>query len=785
MREALSSEALDPVADMDPAEERLIAAARVAVCGGAAKVARDSHTHGARPAIAGYELIREIGRGGQGVVYQARQRSTGRDVAIKMLRQGMLATGGEQARLEREVRILAQLRHPGIVAIHDSGTAAGLSYVVMDYIDGSALDAHLAETRATLRERVELFARVADAVHAAHVRGVIHRDLKPANVRVDADGGPHVLDFGVAKLLETDTPLASLTLTGQFLGSLQWAAPEQARGDQSAVDVRTDVYALGVIFWQAIIGDFPYPVDGDVSRVMAMIKSVEPSATRRARSRVPFDVETILRRCLQKDPARRYQSAAELADDLRRFLDGRAIAARRDSQWYVLRKTIARHRLVFGLVAAMLVVATGSAIGFAWMYRVSEVARQDVERANRELRRDLFAATPSLTDTVLDFDDGRMDERFVATGAVRVDGGRLIAECTTQNEAAWTLIPSRSVLRGDFDITIDFALESDAPLVSGATQCVIHLVNVRMGHYESWVARYREKDPKCPDVPEDAYIAGGGGNCPPGRAGASGNEGRLRITRQGSMSTSYYWDGAWKELHRQPIPDDVLGFEVVVRRILSDAPLRYSFDRLTVRTAFPHRALCLEEYLDDFSGSVVDPRFRLEESFGSPSEDAGRLNLVKLDGYSGFVRGTLDSSRFLVCGDFDLSAEYWLSEWPELQTGERTAGLALLNAADHRPVAIVERVRDAGGHNGTIRDFIRVRASERETTATNTDPQGGLLLSRRSDQLTISARDSEDWRDIFVGAITSGDLSFQYFHGGTDLAHRSAVQFDNLRLTPR
>lgn len=378
-------------------EVSLIHRARQALRGGDdAQVVRDSPT--AVIEIDGYDLIREVGRGGQGIVYQALQRSTQRHVAIKVLRHGLLATASEHARLEREVRVLAQLRHPGIVTIHDSGRSGSFSYVVMDYIEGVPLDAHLARTQPGTRPRVELFALIAEAVNAAHLRGVIHRDLKPANIRIDADGHPHILDFGVAKLPESDSPLATLTLTGQFVGSLQWSAPEQARGDLAAIDVRTDVYALGVIFWHALTGSFPYPVEGDMSRILANIVSADPTRVGRTGSRMPVDVETILRRCLAKDPARRYQNAGDLAADLRSYLDGKPVVARRDSQWYVLRKTIARHRVVFGLAAAIFLLAVGAAIGLAFLYaRAEHNATLAGERATH-LREALYYNSISLAE---------------------------------------------------------------------------------------------------------------------------------------------------------------------------------------------------------------------------------------------------------------------------------------------------------------------------------------------------------------------------------------------------
>ena len=211
----------------------------------------------------GYHLIREIHRGGQGVVYQALQESTKRKVAVKVLREGPLAEPRERMRFEREVAILGSLSHPGLVAIHDSGQAAGHFFYVMDYIRGQPLDVYMASGERTVRETMELFAKVCDAVNAAHLKGVIHRDLKPRNILIDADGQPHVVDFGLAKVGGAASE-QFVTVTGQFVGSLPWASPEQAEGRTEQLDIRTDVYSLGVILYELLTDALPYDVSGVV-----------------------------------------------------------------------------------------------------------------------------------------------------------------------------------------------------------------------------------------------------------------------------------------------------------------------------------------------------------------------------------------------------------------------------------------------------------------------------------------------------------------------------------------
>ncbi|MBK8976133.1 MAG: serine/threonine protein kinase [Planctomycetes bacterium] len=324
------------------------------------------------PAIPGYAGLRELAHGGQGVVYAATQLSTRRTVAIKVLRD--LATegsgGGDQGlrRFEREVGLAASLRHPNVVALHDSGTLAdGRPYLVMELIDGPSIEHAPAVLEARehgmlrpwLDALLRTFAAACDGVAYAHRRGVVHRDLKPSNIRVDPDGVPKVLDFGLAKDLSGAAELPSLTIGGTgatFLGSLPWASPEQALGRSRDIDVRSDVYALGVVLFQLVSGRFPYDVESDLRTALDSIVQSPPLRLRRLVPAVDTDLETIVQLCLQKDPDRRYQSAADLARDLRHYVEGQTIEARRDSAWYLLRATARRHRGV--VVAALLVVAS-------------------------------------------------------------------------------------------------------------------------------------------------------------------------------------------------------------------------------------------------------------------------------------------------------------------------------------------------------------------------------------------------------------------------------------------
>jgi serine/threonine protein kinase/predicted negative regulator of RcsB-dependent stress response len=359
-----------------------------------------------RPMIPGYDELHELGRGGQGVVFSATQRSTKRKVAVKILSDGAWASEGRRRRFEREVDLIAGLHHPNIVRLYDSGvTDAGFPYFVMEYIEGAGLDELVgapapegASARAeppldvrvpvpqtgvfslaAVRTTLPFFAKVCEAVNYAHQRGVIHRDLKPSNIRIDPTGEPFVLDFGLAKLAADsyDSPAAApMSLTGEFMGSPPWASPEQASGHPHSTDVRSDVYALGVILFQLLTGKFPYPVAGGLRDVLDTIKNVEPQRPSSLRRELNDEIDTIVLKCLAKEPDRRYQTAGELARDLRHYLAGEPVEAKRDSALYTLRKTMRRYKYAARAASAVLVVSLGAAVWLSVLWLRATEAEQ-------------------------------------------------------------------------------------------------------------------------------------------------------------------------------------------------------------------------------------------------------------------------------------------------------------------------------------------------------------------------------------------------------------------------
>ncbi|MCC6971424.1 MAG: protein kinase [Phycisphaerales bacterium] len=320
----------------------------------------------------GYQILREISRGGQGVVYQALSKSTKRKVAIKVLREGPFVGVRDRIRFEREIDVLSQLNHPNIVAVQDSGVAGGLHYFVMDYISGHTLDNYIRDADRTIEDTLALFHKICDAVNAAHLRGIVHRDLKPANIRVDASGEPHILDFGLAKGAGTDIiegeQLQVMTATGDFLGSLPWSSPEQAERAPDKIDVRTDVYSLGVILYQLLTGRFPYDVLGNFREALDRILHEVPKRPSTIKRGINDEVETIVLKCLSKERERRYQNAGELARDIRNYLAGDPIEAKRDSQVYAIRKVLQRHKAatLAALVSLAAIIAGGVVSAAFW-----------------------------------------------------------------------------------------------------------------------------------------------------------------------------------------------------------------------------------------------------------------------------------------------------------------------------------------------------------------------------------------------------------------------------------
>ncbi len=336
---------------------------------------------GALPEIPGHRFVRMLGQGAMGAVWLAEQEATRRLVAVKLCADRSIAGEGLR-RFEREVELAARMDHPHIARVFGGGEAGGAAYYVMEYVDGGNLAHHLRTRQPSMRAIVELMRDVCDAVQHAHQNGIIHRDLKPSNIMVTAEGAAKVVDFGLAKALEKDVAALDISLSGQLIGTPRYMAPEQARG--TAVDTRTDVYALGVILFEALTGQHPHDTDGTWNVLLRRIAEDEPRRPRSLRRDLDAEMEMLLLRALAKAPGQRYRTAGELSDELQRWLAGEPLAAGRATPWYFARKWIGRHRAA-ALAAAALVFLS---VGAAAFYVVNIRAERDKVRASeRETRR--------------------------------------------------------------------------------------------------------------------------------------------------------------------------------------------------------------------------------------------------------------------------------------------------------------------------------------------------------------------------------------------------------------
>ena len=340
--------------------------------------------------IGQYRILDLLGEGGMGTVYRAEQERPRRVVALKVIRSGVDSREMLQ-RFEHEGQVLGRLQHPGIAQIYEAGTTdAGRGpqpFFAMEFVRGRSLMDFVEHRGLSLAQRLDLFARICDAVQHAHENSVVHRDLKPGNILVDDSGQPKVLDFGVARVTNADIRTTTLhTAAGQLVGTLAYMSPEQVAGDSSRIDARSDVYALGVLLYEMLSGRVPFDVSRQtIPQAARMIAEDEPTALSSIHRAYRGDIETIVAKSLEKDEARRYESAAALATDVRRYLSQEPIAARPASAFYQLRKFAGRNRaLVAGVVATMvmLVIAVvGTSYGLVQANAQRRQAESDRNRA--------------------------------------------------------------------------------------------------------------------------------------------------------------------------------------------------------------------------------------------------------------------------------------------------------------------------------------------------------------------------------------------------------------------
>jgi len=429
--------------------------------------------------IGQYRILDVLSEGGMGVVYRAEQERPRRTVALKVIKAG--AESPELLkRFEHEGQVLGWLQHPGIAQIFEAGSAdsgRGIQpFFAMELIHGSPITRYAVDQGLGLSQRLELIAKVCDAVHHAHQKGVIHRDLKPSNILVDESGQPKVLDFGVARVTDADIRATTLqTGVGQLVGTIAYMSPEQVAGDSRQLDTRSDVYALGVILYELLAGRVPIDVSQQtIPRAARLIAEEEPTSLSSINRTFRGDIETIVAKALDKDKDRRYQSAAALATDIRRYLSDEAISARPASTIYQLRKFARRNRALVGGVLATLAVLLIGVAGTSYGLVQATAQRRDAEsERNRaraaeraaERRREEAERQAAIAQAVTDF----LTEDLLAAADPRNTPNREI----TINEVLDT---ASAEVEGKFE---------DEPLVEAAIRMTLGATYRQLGEYDS------------------------------------------------------------------------------------------------------------------------------------------------------------------------------------------------------------------------------------------------------------------------------------------------------------
>ena len=459
--------------------------------------------------VAGYRIVRLLGEGGMSVVYAAMQNQPKRLVALKVLK-GTVFPPSTLRRFKQEVEILGKLRHPGIAQIFDAGTwddgSGEKPYFVMEHIPGGReLDVYLDEREASIEERLKIFVRVCAAIDHGHQRQVIHRDLKPANILVDEQGMPKVIDYGVARVSEVNIDAKTMhTEAGRLVGTVQYMAPEQVDMAMQDIDGRCDVYALGVLLYQLLLGRLPHELEGQpIFEAMRAIREDAPLTPRRLNPSIEPDLETIMLTCLEKERSRRYATAGELGRDIVRYLKHEPISARRPSLGYRARLFTRRHRTVVLAGAAVFVALVAAILALTllpgWLNAVREASLQeqiDQEQSLRiqaESERDeARASSPNEFYPATPFALRGLDSP--ATLLATSGSDDVIAAASNDTVAAWSLPDTRRRSTGDTGELsprlISMSLDGRVLAVAGVREIVV--IDLVEGRDQRWNLQRRD-----------------------------------------------------------------------------------------------------------------------------------------------------------------------------------------------------------------------------------------------------------------------------------------------------
>jgi TolB-like protein/Flp pilus assembly protein TadD len=418
-----------------------------------------------------YELLEEIGRGGQGVVFRARQKSLNRTVALKVISLGQWASKAHLKRFRREAEAAAGLDHPSIVPIYEVGERDGSCYFSMKFVEGGQLDDVVRRTPMSIRQAVELIAKVARTVHYAHEHGILHRDIKPGNILLDAKGEPHLTDFGLARLVESES---SVTHTLDVLGTPSYMAPEQAVGNNAAVSSATDVYGLGAVLYQLLTGQPPF-AGGATYETIKLLLDTEPRQPRLLNPKIDRDLSTICLKCLEKNPKRRYASALALGQDLEHWLKREPILARRTGIFARGKKWVQRNPTSALLAASLIALAAAG----GWIVWKSELIRQTLTTGIAVLP---FENLSEQKESAAAFVDGVQDD--ILTKLARIADLKVISRSSVMEYRE-----KRNVRQIGNDLRVSHLLEGSVRRIGTRFHMNAQLIDTRTDTHV-WVEQY-------------------------------------------------------------------------------------------------------------------------------------------------------------------------------------------------------------------------------------------------------------------------------------------------------
>jgi TolB-like protein/Tfp pilus assembly protein PilF len=418
-----------------------------------------------------YELLEEIGRGGQGVVFRARQKSLNRSVALKVISLGQWASKAHLKRFRREAEAAASLDHPSIVPIYEVGERDGQCYFSMKFVEGGQLDEVVRQAPMSVRQAAELIVKVARTVHYAHEHGILHRDIKPGNILLDQKGEPHLTDFGLARLVESES---SVTQTLDVLGTPSYMAPEQAVGNNAAVNSTTDVYGLGAVLYQVLTGHPPF-AGGTTYETIKLLEDTEPRSPRLWNPKIDRDLSTICLKCLEKNPKRRYSSALALAEDLERWLKHEPIEARRTGIFARGKKWVQRNPTSALLAASLIALAAAA----GWIVWESELIRQPLTTGIAVLP---FENLGEQREDATAFVDGIQDD--ILTKLARIADLKVISRSSVMEYR-----DKRNVRQIGNDLRVSHVLEGSVRRIGTRLRMNAQLIDTRTDTHV-WVEEY-------------------------------------------------------------------------------------------------------------------------------------------------------------------------------------------------------------------------------------------------------------------------------------------------------